>query len=188
MLTKGSTAIDGLSGCRGRCRLRGGGRRSRCGLAVEHDLEDADRPADVLDLLLAEILEGDVEPVADLVAHRGRHADAAGFRHDFEPRGDVDAVAEDVVVLDDDVAEVDADAEDEAPRRAACPVAPRHASLEVDGAAHRVDDALEFDQHAVAGGLDDAALALAIAGSISSRRSVFSRASVPASSASISRL
>ena len=31
-------------------------------------------------------------------------------------------------------------------------------ALHLDGAAHRVEDAREFDEHAVAGGLDDAAL------------------------------
>ena len=35
-----------------------------------------------------------------------------------------------------------------------------HAALDVDGAAHRVDDADEFHQHPVAGGLDDAAAVL----------------------------
>ena len=35
----------------------------------------------------------------------------------------------------------------------------RHALLEIDGAAQRLGDALEFDQHAVAGRLDDAPLA-----------------------------
>ena len=66
---------------------------------------------DVLDALLAEILERDVEPVADLIADRARDADAAGLGELLQARGDVDAVAEDVVVLDDHVAEIDADAE-----------------------------------------------------------------------------
>ena len=35
-----------------------------------------------------------------------------------------------------------------------------HPALNVDGAAHGVDDADEFDQHAVAGGLDDTAAVL----------------------------
>ena len=39
-------------------------------------------------------------------------------------------------------------------------VAPRHALLDLDRALHRLGDALELDQHAVAGGLDDAALVL----------------------------
>ena len=39
-------------------------------------------------------------------------------------------------------------------------VALGHAALDVDGAAHGVDDAGELDQQAVAGGLDDAAAVL----------------------------
>ena len=36
-------------------------------------------------------------------------ADAAGLRNSFKPRRDVDAVAKDIVVVDDDVADMDAD-------------------------------------------------------------------------------
>ena len=46
---------------------------------ADEDLVDADRPVDILDLLLAEILVGDIQPLPDLIAHRGRDADAAGF-------------------------------------------------------------------------------------------------------------
>ena len=38
--------------------------------------------------------------------------------------------------------------------------APRHPALNLGGAGHRVDDAVELDQHAVAGRLDDAAAVL----------------------------
>ena len=41
--------------------------------------KDADRPAMFLTVLLAEILEGELEPVADLIAHGARDADAAGL-------------------------------------------------------------------------------------------------------------
>jgi hypothetical protein len=74
------------------------------------------------------ILEADVEPVADLLAHCGGDADAARFRDRLEARGDVDAVAEDVAVLDDHIAEVDADA---IQKRLARLVAHRHRALEV---------------------------------------------------------
>ena len=49
--------------------------------------------------------------VADVVAHAARDADAAGLRQRLQPRRDVDAVAEDVAVLDHHVADIDADAE-----------------------------------------------------------------------------
>ena len=64
MFWNGSTAIDGLSGSGerglGRCRrLPDPGR----------DAIDADRPGDVLELLLAHVLEGQIELVAHLIAH-----------------------------------------------------------------------------------------------------------------------
>ena len=71
---------------------------------------DPHRPGDVLDALLAHVLERVRQPVADLVAHRAGDADAAGLGQRLQPRRDIDAVAEDVVVLGDDVAEIDADA------------------------------------------------------------------------------
>ena len=159
-MTKGSTAIDGLRGLAGGAAAPVERTRPRSAASpFEHDLEDPDRPADVLDLLLAEILVADLEPVADLIAHRRGNADAARLRHRFEPRRHIDAVAEDIVVLHDHVAKIDADAIEQRPRRRHVAIAPRHALLKVDGAAQRFGDALEFDQHAVAGGLDDAALA-----------------------------
>ena len=61
------------------------------------DIEYADRPGDVLDLLLAHVVEGEVELVAHLVAHDAADADPARLRQGFQPRRDIDAVAVDVV-------------------------------------------------------------------------------------------
>src|SRR5438874_12152893 len=69
------------------------------------------RPGDVLDLLLAGVVEGEVELVAHLIAHDAADADAARLGQSFEARGDVDAVAIDVVVVADDVADIYADSE-----------------------------------------------------------------------------
>ena len=82
-----------------------------------------------------------------------------GSAIEFEARRDVDAVAEDVVLFHDDVAEIDADAIEQGPRSRHVPVAPRHTLLEFDRAAQRLGDALELDQHAVPGRLDKAPLA-----------------------------
>ena len=78
----------------------------------------------------------------------------------FDPRGDVDAVAVDVVALDDHVAEIDADAQLDAVVRRDIRVPLGHRLLHLDRAAHRIDDAGKLHQHAVAGGLDDAAVVL----------------------------
>ena len=106
----------------------------------------------------------------------------------FEPRRDIDPVAEDVAVLDDDVALVDADAELDAPLGRDVGVALGHLALHLGGAAHRVDHAGELDQQAVAGRLDDAAAVLGDLRDRSARAaSALSAASVPSSSSPISR-
>ena len=121
---------------------------------------DPHRPGDVLDLLLAQILEDKGQPVAHVIMHRTGDEHPAGLGQGFDPRGDVDAVAIDVVVLDDHVAEIDADAQLDAVVRRDTGVALGHRLLHLDRAAHRIDDAGELDQQAVAGGLDDAAMVL----------------------------
>ena len=88
--------------------------------------------------------------------HRIRDAHAAGFGQRLQPRGDVDAIAEDIAFVDDDVAIVDPDTIDDPPVHRARPLALRHGGLDADGAAHRVLGGGELDQHPVARGFDDA--------------------------------
>src|SRR5271170_4303814 len=83
--------------------------------------------------------------------------DRARFGDAFQPRGDVDAVAHQIAVaLLDDVAQMNADPEDDAAILGHAGVALDHGVLNFDGAAHGVDDAAELDDRAVAGALDDA--------------------------------
>jgi hypothetical protein len=60
--------------------------------------------------LLAAIREQVGQLVADLVVNHAGNADPAGLGERFQPRRDIDTVAEDVVALGDDVAEIDTDA------------------------------------------------------------------------------
>ena len=62
-----------------------------------------------------------------------------------------------------------------------------HLALHLDRAAHRIDDAGELDQQAVAGGLDDAAAMLGDFGVDKFAPQRLQAASVPSSSAPISR-
>ena len=66
IFAKGSTAIDGLSGSGNGAGEAGDG----CWMAPASVANpvDAHWPGDVLDLLLAQILEGEVQPVAHLIA------------------------------------------------------------------------------------------------------------------------
>jgi len=118
------------------------------------------RPGDVLDLLLAQILKDKGQPVAHLIVDRIGDEHSAGIGERLDPRSDVDAVAIEVVALDDHVAEIDADAQFDAAvcRDARMPLG--HRLLHRNRAANRIDDARKFHQHSVAGGLDDAAMVL----------------------------
>ena len=136
----------------------------------------------------ADVLEPEVELVHGVVEGGARDADAAGFGKGLEPGRDVDAVAVEIVALDDDVAEIDADAELDAPSWRNVLVALGHAALDYGSAAQCVDDAGELDQRPVAHQLDDPAMAGPIVGSINSRRCALRRASVPASPAPMRRL
>src|SRR6516225_182733 len=61
-------------------------------------------PDNVLNLPLAQIFEGVIEPVPHLIPDYTAHADPAGFRQCLQPRGHINAVAEDVVLFNNYVA------------------------------------------------------------------------------------
>jgi hypothetical protein len=86
-------------------------RRVRASRLGERNAVDAHRPCDVLDLPYTQILKAEIELVADLAAHDPGDADAARLGQGFETSRDIDAVPVGVVLVDDDVAEIDADAE-----------------------------------------------------------------------------
>ena len=56
------------------------------------------------DLDLTQVLEVEIQLVAHLIAHRAAKACSAGLCQSFKSRGQVHAVAVDVVALDDHVA------------------------------------------------------------------------------------
>jgi hypothetical protein len=116
--------------------------------------------ADILDLLFARVDELDAEVLVHLLPHGRRDANASGCGERLQPRGNVDAVAGDVVTLDDDVAEVDPNAEFDPLVGGDEQVARSHLALHLHGAAQRGRRARKFDQHAVAGRTHDAAAVL----------------------------
>ena len=83
-------------------------------------------------------------------------ADASGFRDPFQTRGDVDAIAEDIVFIENDVADVNADAEFDPWILRYGGILRCHAALDFNRIAHRIDCASKLDQHSVARSLDDA--------------------------------
>ena len=144
--------------------------------------------ADILQGLLTDIIERDVDLAANLPMGVVGDADAARLGDSLEARRDIDTIAENIVVVDDDVADMDADAEFDPEVRGHVDIALGHCALDFHRAAHRIDSAGELDQHAVAGGLDDAAAVRGDPGIDERLRSTLSCASVRSSSRPISRL
>src|SRR6516164_9606823 len=104
ILAKGSTAIEGLSGSGNTSsltlpRLRGRVREE----AFRPHPVDPHRAGDVFDLPLAQVLEDEGQPVANLVMDRVGDEHPAGIGQGFDPCGDIDAVAVKVVALDDHI-------------------------------------------------------------------------------------
>ena len=99
--------MDGLSG-------KGNGAPASAGRRLPGPAPDADRLRDVLQRALAGILEGEVSLAGQLFLHSIGDADAPRLRQCLKPRGDVDAIPEQVAVLHDNVTDVDADAEHDA--------------------------------------------------------------------------
>src|SRR5262249_2038998 len=76
---------------------------------------------------------------------RAENDNAARLSQAFEPGCDVDAIAKDVAILDDDVAHVDADTQIDALVRWQRGIAFGHCSLDLGRTAQGVDDAGELD-------------------------------------------
>jgi hypothetical protein len=96
-----------------------------------------------------------------VVSYRPRDAEPARFCERLQAGRDIDAVAEDVVTVNDDVTEIDPDPEPDLAVLGHTGFAIDHRPLQLGGTAHRVDDAREFHQHPVVGRLYDAAGMLA---------------------------
>jgi hypothetical protein len=112
----------------------------------------------VLNPLLAQIAVTDLDLGLDVVIRRAGDRDAAGIGELLQSVGDVDAVAMDVVALDDHVAEIDAHAVDEALVSRDSRVALGLAALGLDRAAFGIHHAMELDQQGITHGLHQAAV------------------------------
>ena len=125
---------------------------------LKPDSKDMDRTGNVLDDLLTEILKQDVvQAIAYLITHGTGDTDPARLGEHFQAGRHVNPVAKDVISLDDHISQIDPDTELYPPGRRDVCVASCHAPLYLGRAQHRVGDAMEFHQHTVAAGFDDAA-------------------------------
>src|SRR5579872_539496 len=110
------------------CAWWAGDRRQRGDLAGAHPV-DVHRAGDVFEPLLAGIVEGELKLASRILLHASRHADAAWLGKTLQARRHVDVVAENIVLLDDDVPLVNPDPELDALLRRHLGVPLGHASL-----------------------------------------------------------
>jgi hypothetical protein len=119
------------------------------------------RPVDVLDRSPAEIAERQGHLVAYMLIDPVGHDDRARLGQRLQSGGDIDGVAEHILVGCDDVAQVQADPKRLTPRFGNGGVPFGHSALEVDGTSNGFDGAAVFDEYPVTDGLDDAAMMVA---------------------------
>ncbi len=126
------------------------------GFTMQRDLVDADRPRDVPEVLQSQVDEDEAAVLTGRCRGFG-NADAADVGDTLKPRGDIDAVAVDVVVRDDHLAQADADAKADPPFDFLGLCRSFVSVLDFGGATHGSRRIGEFDQCSVPGLLDDAA-------------------------------
>ena len=151
--------MDGLSGkLQRRYCLKGGrGFGGRCAPGRARRIESY-RPVDILKQSLAEIVERKVRVASDLLEGAAGKAHAARLAFVLDPSRNVDAVAEDIVAVDDNIANIDPDTERD--RRNDGFVAFGHLALHGYCASNGIYGAGKFHRHAVAGRLDDASVVI----------------------------
>jgi hypothetical protein len=138
-----------------------GGFTRRGGLDASGDADlqriNPDGMCDVLELDLAKIGHGEIEPGPDLAIGVFGETDRARLGDTFQSGGDVDAVSQEVAVaLLDHVPEMNADAKLDATLWRQAGIAVHHDVLHLNGATHGVDHAAELNQGAIAHPFDDA--------------------------------
>ena len=92
---------------------------------------------------------------AHMFLHIAGDTDSAGLGEAFHARGHIDAVAVEIVALDDHIAQADADAQHHAVPVGGIRVPLGEGALYVHRTLHRIHRAAEFGQRPIAGGLED---------------------------------
>jgi hypothetical protein len=140
------------------------------------------RISNIFEGLLSHIITGNLDLAPDLPIGIIGHADPARFGDALKARSNINPIAKDIVVFNDNITDVNADAKFNPLDLRYIDIVFGHAALNFDRAAYGIYDAAELDESAVPGILDDVIL-----GSKSVLLRAFSCASVPSSSIPIKR-
>src|SRR5882724_3248739 len=125
------------------------------------DAVNANWPLDILQGLLAHILESKIEPVANMVADWSGDRYPARRSDALQARRDVDPVAKNILSLHNNVAHIHSHAKFDALILRCTSISFSDTTLQLGGARHRVHDTGKLHQHSVAGQFDDSSLMLA---------------------------
>ena len=106
------------------------------------------------------ILKGDIYLAADLPVSVVGNADTARFCDPFETHRNIDPITEDIVLFDDNITDMNADAKFDPLDLRHIDILFCHAALDFIGTSHGVDHAGELNESAVPGILDDASAML----------------------------
>src|SRR5262249_40455941 len=118
---------------------------------------DFDGLRDVLEVPKPQFLAGKREFFEQVIVRLARNANSARFGYSLKACSDIHAIAVNIVIVDDDVAEVYANPKFDSLLDADPSIPLGHPTLHINGASNRVNHGRKFDQHAVSGCLDDPA-------------------------------
>ncbi len=153
ILMKGRTATDAASGSRGR--------RDRGFAIARRPAPNPDRTGDVLHLMVAGVLKRDLDLSPDLLVDRLGNTESTLAGQTLQAGRHIDSVTKEVVVIDDDVAQVDADPKAHLSISRNLGVVTLDLMLDVDRASNRFDRARELGHDAVAGPAKDPPVVIA---------------------------
>src|SRR5690242_20174339 len=112
--------------------------------------ERVNRLSDILQVLGAEIFVSESQSVAHLVIDRGRNANMSWARQRLKSCRDIYGIAAHSLVIDKDLAEIDANAEPDLAVFFKIVVQGSHMSLQFDAETDRVDRAVEKQEKSIA--------------------------------------
>src|SRR4029453_2755969 len=119
-----------------------------------------DRSRDILELLHSGVFQCHVEFVRKMLVGCCGNGDPSRICDFLESCSYIHAVAQDVVTVDDDIANIEADTEQHLPLVSDLPIAFGHSTLKLNRTLESFDHAGKFEQQAVTHRLDDAPMML----------------------------
>jgi hypothetical protein len=144
--------VEGKDGDRGSIRQRKAWRFD--GLTLRPS-PDANGARNVLELLVSGILPGEIELAGDVFMDPSRDGDPPGLGQGLQTGGNIDPIAIVALLIADDLALVDTDAELDTPRLGYIGVARPDQPLNVGRGMDCTDDTAKLGEDAVAGRIDD---------------------------------